>query len=264
MNLINQHFQNKDKLLIPYICAGDPDMKITYATMLSLAESGACVIELGMPFSDPVADGPTIEKAHMRSLDNKTSINDILECILKFKKKYPDVAIILMGYLNPIYAYGLEDFILSCKDAAVSGLIIVDLPFAETEALEQLILQNNADIVNISLVSTTTRLEKINAIVAGSKSFIYYVSVTGVTGSKSFAKDALHANFYHLQAEAAKASVPVAIGFGLKTKESIKSAYALADAAIVGSKLVEIFENHEREHIAKEVAEIYKELNIKY
>lgn len=232
--------QNK-KALIPYIMAGDPSPAVTVDLMHRLVEHGADVIEIGLPFSDPMADGETIALAGERALANGTSTRQAIDMVKEFRKSNTTTPVLVMGYLNPVEIIGYERFIGLCVDAGIDGVLLVDLPPNEVASNETgdfgKALQDKG-INQIFLLAPTTEANRRQAVLEHGSGFIYYVSVKGVTGSK-----ALDADDVGKQVQAIKADtdLPVCVGFGIRDGESAKAVAKFADGVIVGSQLVRHF-----------------------
>ncbi len=225
--------QNSECALIPFITAGDPDLATTAKALEILASNGADIIELGVPYSDPLADGPTIQAAATRALQQGVKLEDVLEIVKQTVGKI-DVPIILFTYYNPIYYRGVESFLKQAKEAGVSGLVVPDLPLEEAEALIQAATEIGIEVT--LLIAPTSSPERIKAIAAKSQGFIYLVSVTGVTGVRSQmasgVKDLL-ADLHHITDK------PIGVGFGISNPEQAKQIKDWgADAVIVGSAIV--------------------------
>jgi len=221
--------------LVTYFMGGDPDYDTSLKIMQALPGAGSDVIELGMPFSDPMADGPAIQMAGQRALKGGQSLKKTLDLARDFRKGDNETPIVLMGYYNPIYIYGVERFLKDAKSAGVDGLIIVDLPPEEDAELCLPALE--ADIAFIRLATPTTNDRRLPKVLSNTSGFVYYVSFTGVTGTQ--AVDSQHV----AQAVARLKShtdLPVAVGFGIKTPEQAGAVAAVADAAVVGTALVDI------------------------
>lgn len=231
--------QQNRKALIPYITGGDSNPSITVPLMHRLVESGADMIELGVPFSDPMADGPTIQLACERALKHHTSLHDVLDMAAEFRKSNSDTPLILMGYLNPIEAIGYENFIKDATTAGIDGAIIVDLPPEEGHDLLEL-MQNSA-IDPIFLLSPTTSDERVELIADAASGFLYYVSLKGVTGSSALNVDEVAERISFIKS---KTDLPVCVGFGIKDAQSAKAVSSVSDGVIVGSALVKIIEQH--------------------
>ena len=231
--------QNR-KAVIPFIMAGDPNLDQTLMLMKTLADNGAEIIELGMPFSDPVADGPTIQAAGLRALKNNISLNDIFETVAKFRETHPDTAVVLMGYYNPVYYYGGARFCDKATDAGVDGLIIVDLPPEEESEFLPDLQKCNIDL--IKLITPTSDDERLQKILNSAGGFVYYVSVSGTTGGKSAQSTDIEKAVKHIKNNT---DLPVAVGFGIKNRDDVKNIHGFADAAVVGSALIDHLHMHD-------------------
>ncbi|WP_227429942.1 tryptophan synthase subunit alpha [Psychrobacter sp. I-STPA6b] len=229
---------NGKKALIPYVMAGDPKPSVTVDLLHDLVKHGADMIELGLPFSDPMADGETIALAGERALAGGTSTRQAIEMVAKFRKNDQDTPIILMGYLNPVEIIGYDNFITLCTDAGVDGLLMVDLPAAEAGNFTKQLADKQ--INEIFLLSPTTLPERRQQVLKSCGGYIYYVSLKGVTGSAS-----LDTNEVGKQVQAIKAdtALPVCVGFGIRDGASAKAIGQYADGVIVGSELVKNFAN---------------------
>ncbi len=222
------------KLLIPYLVAGDPNLKTTIALMHNLVEQGADVIELGIPFSDPSSDGPVIQRGVERSLTKGTTLQQVLDIVAEFRQVDAGTAVVLMGYLNPIEIMGYEAFVNNASNAGVDGVLIVDLPPAEAGELHDLLRENEID--TIFLVAPTTREERVASITAHCSGYLYYVSLKGVTGAALTDYASVTDNIAKLRE---LTSLPIVIGFGIKDAASAATMGRLADGVIIGSALVE-------------------------
>lgn len=222
------------KGLVTFITAGDPDAKTSQDVLNKLAESGADFIELGMPFTDPMADGPAIQAAGLRALEAGGCMVQTLDMVRNFRDLDDETPLILMGYYNPIYQYGSEKFISDAQDAGVDGLIVVDLPPEEADELNVPAQKAGLDIIR--LVTPTTDSARLPKVLDGASGFLYYVSITGVTGTKSAAVDEVNA---HIKEIRNHTNLPIAIGFGIKTPDDVIRMTGEADAAVVGSAIVE-------------------------
>jgi tryptophan synthase alpha chain len=219
---------------IPFITAGDPGVETTAALLEKLPGAGADLIELGVPFSDPMADGPAIQASSQRALKAGMALVKVLELVRRFRKVHAKTPLVLMGYYNPIHKYGTARFVKDAAEAGVDGLITVDLPPEEDEVLRIPAVSHGLDIVR--LATPTTDAARLKTILDGAGGFLYYVSITGVTGTKSFAEADVRAAVARLQAATA---LPCAVGFGIKTPERAAAIAAFADAAVVGSAIVD-------------------------
>ncbi len=219
--------------LITFITAGDPDLATCQALLDGLPAAGADLIELGVPFTDPMADGPAIQASSLRALAGRTTVRKTLELVRNFRAKDADTPIILMGYYNPLHAYGVERFLADAKADGVDGLIIVDLPPEEDEEL--CIPALKAGVSFIRLTTPTTDDQRLPAVLRNNSGFIYYVSIAGITGTASAANSAVDAAVERLKRHT---TLPVAVGFGIKTPEQAAAVARVADAAVVGSAIV--------------------------
>lgn len=230
--------QRREKALVTYITAGDPDTATTAALLKCLVDSGADIIELGVPFSDPMADGPTIQAASQRSLRHPFSMERVLG-LVRGIRKYSEIPVILFGYYNPLYQYGLERLARDARSAGVDGFLVVDLPPEEAGPLHDAAGRNGLDTVFLlAPTSTPERMKLVSRMASG---FIYYVSVTGVTG----ARESLSGMMDRAVARIRKySSLPVGIGFGISRPEHVRSIARYADAIIVGSAIIKEVEAH--------------------
>lgn len=239
MNRLDKHFselkKNHKKVLILYITAGDPNMAATLNIMQALAENGVDCIELGIPFSDPMADGPVIQRASARALINKVNLQDILALVKSFRQSH-NTPVVLMGYFNTILHYGLAAFIQEYQAAGGDGLIVADLPFEEGEEFEQLCRENNINL--IYLLSPEPGTERTRNILAATSGFIYCISHYGITGQ--------HVDNNQLaeivQSLKGMTSLPIAVGFGISSLEQAQQAAQIADGVIIGSWLIKEME----------------------
>ena len=223
--------------LIPFIVAGDPDLKTTEALILKMKESGADMIELGIPFSDPLTDGPIIRATSHRALMKGVSIRNIFSLTKRLNEI--DLPIILMTYLNPIFHYGLETFAIECKESGVDGVIIPDLPPEEAMSWIDEVLRMDLD--TIFFVNPTSSLERIRLVDRCSRGFIYHASVTGLTGIREKLPDDLELSIKRVKENSKK---PVAVGFGISNPDQAKRISRFADGVIVGSAIVKIIEEN--------------------
>ena len=221
------------KAFVPFISAGDPDFETSLAILEKLPSVGADVIELGMPFSDPMADGPAVQAASLRALKAGGSMNRTLDLVKKFRKTDNKTPIVLMGYFNPIHAYGTARFIRDAAAAGADGLIVVDLPPEEDDVLRLPAQAQGLDIIR--LATPTSDAARLVKILDGASGFLYYVSITGVTGTKNFDVGQVRAAVERIR-KATK--LPLAVGFGVKTPDHAREIAAIADAVVVGSAIV--------------------------
>lgn len=256
MSRISQTFArlNGAKALIPYITAGDPDPDTTLRLMHALADAGADIIELGVPFSDPMADGPVIQRAAERALAQGVSLHTVLDIVCRFRASNADTPVVLMGYLNPVHKTGYAAFAEAAAAAGVDGVLTVDSPIETVAPLHDALRRHGLD--TIFLVAPTTGEERIARIAELAGGFVYYVSLKGVTGSAALDTDEVAAKLALLRRHI---SLPIGVGFGISDAASAKKIAAAADAVIVGSRIVkEIEANPGRE--AQAVGALVREL----
>ena len=220
--------------LVTFITAGDPDLETSSAILAGLARAGADVIELGMPFSDPMADGPAVQAAGQRALNAGHTMRRTLDMVARFRQDDDDTPIVLMGYFNPIHHMGAGTFAAEAGRAGVDALIVVDLPPEEEQELLE--PARNSGIELIRLVAPSTDDARLNHLMANSGGFIYYVSVTGITGTKSATQAAIADGVARIRKASA---LPVAVGFGIRTPAQAGEVATVADAAVVGSAIVD-------------------------
>ncbi len=239
------------KALIPFITAGDPQPDVTVPTMHALVEAGADIIELGVPFSDPMADGPVIQYASERALEHHVGMHDVLAMVREFRQSNQETPVVLMGYLNPIEVMGYEAFAKEAAAAGVDGVLTVDMPPEEAGPMLAALKPHELD--PIFLIAPTTTAERIARICDVASGFVYYVSVKGITGASHLDTDEVAQK---VDAIRGKTELPVGVGFGIKDGESAANVARFADAVIVGSALVRRFEalKDEPEKIPAEAA----------
>ncbi len=243
MNRLETHFSELKKrnetALILFLTAGDPDLNETLQIMQALAANGADCLELGVPFSDPIADGPVIQRSTARALAHNVSLDDILMLVLKFRQT-SDTPVVLMGYLNPIFRYGTKRFVEACKEAEVDGLIVADLPYEEGEEFENICRQNSVNL--IYLLAPEMGSERTKSILAASSGFIYCVSHYGTTG----VEEGPNLQIDHVvKSLKTMTDLPVAVGFGISSVEQARAAANVADGVIIGSWLIKELEGAE-------------------
>lgn len=225
------------KAVIPYVVAGDPSPEGTVALLHELVKSGADVIEVGVPFSDPMAEGLVIQKGHERALANGMTLRKVLSIVAEFRQQDAKTPIVMMGYANPIERFGYEAFANACAEAGVDGLITVDLPPEEVDAIDSALQAVGLD--NIFLISPTTPEPRVQTIVERARGFIYCVAVKGVTGSGQLDTAAVAESVGRIRS---KTPLPIAVGFGIKDATSASAVAAAADAVVVGSALIDKME----------------------
>ncbi|MGB8276881.1 MAG: tryptophan synthase subunit alpha [Methylovirgula sp.] len=226
--------QQNRAALVTFVMAGDPDLATSLDILKALPSAGADLIELGMPFTDPMADGPAIQAAGLRALKAGTTLTKTLALVADFRKTDPTTPLVLMGYYNPIYVHGVEKFLAEAKAAGVDGLIVVDLPPEEDAELCLPALE--AGLAFIRLATPTTDAARLPAVLANTSGFVYYVSITGITGAAAPEAAQVAAAVGRLKHHT---DLPVAVGFGVKNAASAAAIAAVADAVVVGSALVE-------------------------
>lgn len=225
--------------LVTYVMAGDPDMENSKAILAGLPAAGADIIELGMPFTDPMADGPSVQVAGLRSLKAGTKLTQILDMVRDFRKSDTATPIILMGYYNPLHLYGVPQFLDDALAAGIDGLIIVDLPPEEDEELCLPTLA--AGMSFIRLATPTTDDHRLRQVLSNTSGFVYYVSYTGITGARVIDTDAVAKAVKRLKSHSA---LPVGVGFGIRTPEQAAAVAEVADAVVVGSAFVDAVGDH--------------------
>lgn len=225
--------------LVAFVTAGDPSPQATPAILDALVAGGADVIELGMPFTDPMADGPAIQSANIRSLAAGTTTADILQIATDFRARHPHVPLVLMGYANPMLRRGPVWFANAARDAGVDGVICVDLPPEEDDALGPEL--RAAGIAPIRLATPTTDAARLPQVLEGASGFVYYVSVAGITGLQQAAQSSIEEAVARLKAST---DLPIAVGFGVRTPEQAAAIARVADGVVVGSAIVELVAQH--------------------
>ena len=229
----------KGPALVTFVTAGDPKPGATASILDALVEGGADVIELGMPFTDPMADGPAIQQANIRSLGAGTTTADIFAIAAAFRARHSEVPLVLMGYANPMVRRGAEWFATEAAKAGVDGVICVDIPPEEDDSLG--VQLRSAGIALIRLATPTSDAARLPAILEGSSGFLYYVSVAGITGKQQAAQTSITEAVARLKAAT---DLPVAVGFGVRTPEQASAIAKVADGVVVGSALVELIAQH--------------------
>jgi tryptophan synthase alpha chain len=226
------------KALIPYITAGDPHPSLTVPLMRGLVEAGADIIELGVPFSDPMADGPVVQRAGERALKNGVGLSLVLKLVEEFRKADPTTPVVLMGYANPIEAMGVEKFVAGAKKSGVDGVIVVDYPPEECEAFSELAKKNGIDpVFLLAPTSTDQRIRDVGRVGSG---YLYYVSLRGVTGAANIDLSDVAARIPKIRAAT---KLPIGVGFGIRDAESAKRVAQTADAVVIGSRIIQEIES---------------------
>jgi tryptophan synthase alpha chain len=264
MNRIEQKFQSlkiqKRKAFIAFITAGDPDLKTTEKLVPALEAAGVDIIELGIPFSDPLADGPTIQASFFRALNKGTTVKKILETVRRIRRQ-TSIPIAFMTSYNPILRFGEEKFIKACADVGVDGLIVPDLPPEEAQNLRSAAQRH--DIATVFFAAPTSQDERIKANTKASSGFVYYVSLTGITGTQKAVARSVVKQIKHIKRFTKK---PVCAGFGISTPRQVKDIGRAADGVIVGSAIVKSIQEHRGQgdlvkKVARYVRTLVKALN---
>jgi tryptophan synthase alpha chain len=241
--------------LVTFVTAGDPDPETSLTLVKGLPGAGADLIELGMPFSDPMADGPAIQASSLRALQAGMTLEKTLELVHNFRAGDAETPIVLMGYYNPIYQYGVDRFLADFRSSGADGLIVVDLPPEEDEELCVPALK--AGVNFIRLATPTTDDKRLPAVLRNTSGFVYYVSITGITGTRSAAEAEVTTAVRRLKRHT---DLPVAVGFGIKTPEQAAAVAAVADAAVVGSALVSRVAEGARNGVVEDVLGLVRQL----
>jgi tryptophan synthase alpha chain len=243
------------KALIPFITAGDPDPALTISLMHTLVEAGADIIELGVPFSDPMADGPTIQRASERALRKGVSLRQVLGMVANFRADNNETPVVLMGYANPIEAMGIDAFAAAAFDAGVDGVLVVDYPPEESLAFASAMKTHALD--PIFLLAPTSTPERISLVSAQASGYVYYVSLKGVTGSAVLDVAAVAARIPDIHAAT---GVPVGVGFGIRDAATAGAVAKVADAVVVGSRIIEEIEQSTPDNVCARVHALVAEL----
>ena len=254
---IEKIFADNSKKLVTFVTGGDPDQKTSVEILKNIIESGADIVEIGMPFSDPMADGPTIQLSSNRAIKNNTNLDIIFNISDKIRNEYKDTPIILMGYYNVILHYGIKNFVEKCSISGIDGLIIVDLqPEEDTELYDTLKLFN---IDLIRLITPTTTEKRLKIISNHASGFLYYITVTGVTGQKSANIDELNKNIKNIRNFS---DLPIVAGFGINNPLQVSEICKIADGAVVGSSIVKIIEENidQKNIMLKAITDFIKKL----
>lgn len=225
------------KALIPFITAGDPEPGMTVPLMHAMVESGVDIIELGVPFSDPMADGPTIQRSSERALKHRVGLKDVLAMVAQFRTRNDATPVVLMGYANPVEAMGYEAFVKRAAECGVDGVLIVDYPPQEAGALVTLL--DAAGIDPIFLLSPTTPIDRVEQVGRLARGYVYYVSLKGVTGAAHLDLSDVTARLPQLRS---RLRIPIGVGFGIRDGETARAVAGIADAVVVGSRIVQEME----------------------
>ena len=266
MSIINSTFKNlqknKSKALVTYTVAGDPDLELSEEIIEEIINSGADIIEIGVPFSDPMSEGPVIQLAHERSLKNKTSLPEILSLSKRLKKKFNNTPIVLMGYFNTFINslnsdnnfHDINDEICEeLKNSGVDGLIIVDLPFEESEVIFKKLSEYQIDLIR--LISPTTSELRINEIINNSSGFLYYVSLKGITGADISSYEELEKRVQNIKKIT---NIPIVVGFGIKDQQTAVNMSNFSDGVVIGSAIVDMIEHIKTKKTGNDFAKISK------
>mgnify|MGYP001485111098 FL=1 len=256
-NLISQVFKNNEKKLVTFVTGGDPDLETSLEIIKTIINNGADIMEIGMPFSDPMADGPTIQLSSNRAISRGIDLENIFSLATKAKKIKNDLPIILMGYYNLILYFGIKQFVKRCKESGVDGLIIVDLQPEEDEDLINELKNNQIDLIR--LITPTTNEERLKLILHNASGFLYYVSVMGITGQKSADLNDLKKSVAFIKKHT---NLPVIPGFGIKNSTDVNNICRIADGAVVGSSIIKIIEENlsNKEKMLSEIDKFSKDL----
>ena len=225
--------------LVSFLTAGDPDLGTTREIMAGLPAAGVDLIELGMPFSDPMADGPSIQQSSLRALKNGMTLSKTIDLVRGFRHHDDETPIILMGYYNPIYKNGVDRFLADAKDASIDGLIMVDLPPEEEDEL--CLPAIKAGLNFVYLTAPTTDDARLPKVLENASGFVYYVSITGITGTRAAAFDDIRQSIERIRR---RTDLPIAVGFGIRTPKQTAEVAAVADAVVVGSALVDLIRDN--------------------
>ena len=254
---IKKQFEKKIKKLVTFTTGGDPDLETSLEILNTLIKNGIDIIEIGMPFSDPMADGPTIQESSQRSIKKGIKIKNIFEIVRDVRKQNNEVPIILMGYYNSIFNFGVDNFTSKCAEVGVDGLIIVDLQPEEDSELYMKTKEKNIDLIR--LITPTTDKNRLNTILNKASGFLYYVTITGITGQNS-------ANIDHLKESIniikSSTKLPIIAGFGIKNRTDVENISSFTDGVVVGSSIVEIIKNNlqDKNKLLNEIDKFSKDL----
>ena len=254
---IKKIFEKKEKKLVTFTTGGDPDLETSFEILNTIINNGIDIIEIGMPFSDPMADGPTIQESSTRSISNGTKINDIFEIVNKIRKKNYEIPIILMGYYNSIFNMGVENFTKKCSEVGVDGIIIVDLQPEEDSELYIKTKEKNIDLIR--LITPTTDKKRLKTILDNASGFLYYVTVTGITGQNSANVANLRKSINSIKLST---KLPIIAGFGIKNRKDVEEISVFTDGVVVGSSIVSLIKNnlHDRNKMISEIDIFTKDL----
>lgn len=243
------------KALIPFITAGDPNPELTVPLMHALVEGGADLIELGVPFSDPMADGPTIQRASERALKHKIGLRHVLDMVAEFRNQDSKTPVVLMGYGNPIEAMGWEAFARRCEEVGVDGVLTVDFPPEESSEAFAHLIKHNLD--PIFLLAPTSAPERVASVVKAARGFVYYVSLRGVTGAANLDLTDVTGKVAAIRS---MTTLPIGVGFGVRDAATAQAVAAIADAVVVGSRTVQEVENSNEQNVIANIERLIREL----
>jgi tryptophan synthase alpha chain len=247
--------REKRKALIPYVTAGDPEPRVTVPLLHALADAGADIIELGVPFSDPMADGPVIQRSGERALKNRVGLEQVLGFVAEFRKRDTRTPVVLMGYANPIEAMGTTHFVEAAAEAGVDGVLVVDYPPEESAELASLLRAHGMDMIFLlAPTSTDARIEQVVRLASG---YIYYVSLRGVTGAKHLDLEEVAAK---LPAIRRRTRLPVGVGFGIRDGETAHAVAKIADAVVIGSRIIQEMEQASPQACVERGAALLREI----
>jgi tryptophan synthase alpha chain len=247
--------RERRKALIPYVTAGDPQPALTVPLMHALASAGADVIELGVPFSDPMADGPVIQRSGERALKHRVGLAQVVSFVAEFRRKNAATPVVLMGYANPIEAMGLESFAEAAQRAGVDGVLVVDYPPEESKDFAALLRARSMDMIFLlAPTSTDARIEQVARLASG---YVYYVSLRGVTGAKHLDLDDVSAK---LPAIRGKTRLPIGVGFGIRDGATARAVARVADAVVIGSRIIQEMEQATPETCVERGAAVLREI----
>jgi len=245
----------KRKALIPFFTAGDPSAELTPAVMHGLVEAGADIIELGVPFSDPMADGPTIQRSSERALKHGVGLRDVLQMVTKFRQSDQQTPVVLMGYANPIEALGYQAFAQQARDAGVDGVLVVDYPPEESSELTAQLKSCGLD--SIFLLAPTTLESRMDDVARTASGYVYYVSLKGVTGASHLDLTDVAKKIPQIRAHV---KLPIGVGFGIRDGATARAVADLSDAVVIGSRLVEEIEKSAPEDVVTRVSALIRDI----
>lgn len=249
--------QRGRRALIPFFTAGDPDPALTVPLMHAVVEAGADIIELGVPFSDPMADGPTIQRASERALKHNVSLNGVLDMVAQFRSTDVNTPVVLMGYGNPVEAMGWERFACRCSEVGVDGVLTVDFPPEESHEAFGHLQRHGID--PIFLIAPTTSDERIRLVAKQARGYVYYVSLKGVTGAAHLDLNEIERKMPHIKKYI---TLPIGVGFGIRDADTAYAVSRLCDGVVVGSRIVQEIENSGERNVIENVARLMRELRV--